>query len=493
MDTLLQITDLHQFRGERHVLKGLSLTVNRGEILGLIGRNGSGKSTLAKVIAGEVQPRSGEMRLDGEPYRARSRGEALSAGVSVIEQDHTYPADVSVVRTMYRNTFMADWDEADLLERAREILGRTEFDIDLEARVGDLDHAERSIAEVLRVLAEEAQLVIFDEVSALLNDLEISQLHHAARRLRDQGCAIIHVAHRLEEISALSDRIVVLSGGRVALEAPQGTPLTELTRAMLQRDVADTTPLARERGDALLAVRGLQVPGSDAAVDFTVHAGEVVAVVGLRGSGAERLVDALAGQVEAPAERVELAGEVAESVAACAERMTYVTAPTEDLRDAKISDAVAGVDEGESEILQLRRAIAAVQHLELTTSNIQGKVGDLSGGDRQKVLIATAARDAGDVVFFAYPTRGVDIGAKAMTYELIHELVRGDHGVVVLTVDLSEVMSLCDRVLVVHEGRFVADLPTGETNEDVIMAYAMTGAAPEPSRGRGRRGSAQPA
>lgn len=491
MDALLEILDLHQFRGQRHVLKGLNLTINRGEIIGLIGRNGSGKTTLAKVIAGEMRPRSGRMRLDDENYQPRSRAEAQSAGISVIEQGETVEDDATIIRAMYRNTFMADWSDDDLLERGQEILDRTEFELSLTDRVSGLDPAEKSLVEVLRVLAEEAPLVIFDEVSALLNDLEIGQLHHAMRRLRDQGCAIIHVAHRLEEVSALCDRIIVLRNGVVAWETPQGTHPDDLVRAMLDRELRETTPLQRQPGQELLSVQGFTVPGAVEDVDFSVHAGEVVGVIGLRGSGAGEFVEALGGERDADARHQQILGHEISSIGDHRDRVNYHPAPTDDLNGRKISEVLTAEldDTDTNEFNRLRRAISEVQHLELSTSDIQGNVSDLSGGDRQKILISNATKEAGDVVVFAYPTRGVDIGAKAMTYDLIHEMVAEDRAVIILSVDVSELMSACDRVVIVHDHRIVANLPVSDVDEDLIMTYAMTGAAPETRQSRGSRGN----
>lgn len=489
MDTLLDIVDLQQMRGERHVLKGIDLTIEYGEIVGLIGKNGSGKSTLIKAISGEVQPRSGTMTLEGSTYRPRSTAEARAAGVSVIDQGFSLPPEQTVIRRMYTNTFMADWAEDDLLVRGREILERTDFDVDLRAVVRDLDSAEQSLVEVLRVLAEEAQLVIFDEVTALLNDQEIAQLHQAARRLRDQGCAIVHIAHRLEDVTALSDRVVVLREGRVVKEvSSREASADELILAMLDREATMRTTTHREHGRPVLRVHGLAVGDRVAGVDLSVHEGEVMGLIGLRRSGVNDLARALGGQVPASADRIEVDGADVETLEG-EPRVAYVGAPTDETLQRSISEALTDGETG-SVIERLRSAVRSVSALDLTTSNIQSRVKDLSGGDRQKVAVALGANTDARLVVFDHPTQGVDIGAKEHLHTVIDQLLDSDRAVVLLSVDLSELLTHCDRIAVCHDGRLVAVLDAREVHEDVVMGYAMTGERPEPRASRARRESA---
>ncbi|MGL4746116.1 MAG: ATP-binding cassette domain-containing protein [Dermatophilaceae bacterium] len=487
MEPLLDIAGLHQFRGQRHVLRGVDLGIRRGEILGLIGRNGSGKSTLIKAIAGEVQPRSGTMRLEDESYRPRSRDEALAAGVSVIEQDFTLPADQSVVQAMYRHTFMAEWEQAELLPLGADILRRTHFELDLTMPVADLDPAEQSLAEVLRVLAEEAQLVIFDEVSALLNDLEITQLHHASRSLRQQGCAVLHIAHRLEEVTALCDRVAVLRDGVVVRIADRGTVAAdELVLTMLDRPLNRVDRGPRTTGEPVLTVRGLGVPrGRLRDVELAVHAGEVMGVIGLRQSGAVELVEALAGRAEASAESVEIDGKPMDLPLGGDPRVTYVAGPAPEAMDRKLSDVVTESGEYTSEIERLRDAIKRVSQEDLTISDIQAVVHTLSGGDQQKIAVAKAATTSSRVVILNHPTRSVDIAAKERTYGLIGGLAADGRAVVVLSVDVSELLRCCDCVAVVHRGSVVAVLDTAEADEDLVMGYALSGERPARTSARG--------
>lgn len=472
--TLLEITGLHQYRGFRHVLRGLDLTVGRSEIVGLVGRNGSGKSTLIKTVGGQLPPREGTMLLDGASYAPQSPAQAREAGVSVIEQDFAVAPEVLVVENMLRHTALAQAPRQEQLMRGVQVLSRTGFDLDLERPLGDLDPAGQALAEVLRVQAEGARLVIFDEVSAVLDDLEISQLHAAARLLRDQGCSILHIAHRLEEVTALSDRVAVIRDGVVVevVDADRAEA-DDLVRAMLERSLPEREQAQRPAGREVLTVHGLAVDGLHDPVDLTLHGGQVLGVVGLRTSGARELVLAIAGQAAARA----------------GGRVAHVAGRSDDELEARQSDVLTASLEGLDEHERLQAAFVRAIEFEMETSNLHAPVRNLSGGDQQKASIASIAETSADVVVLEHPTRGVDVGARARAYDVVDALVARDRAVVVLTSDLSEVLSMCDRVAVVHEHRLVAVLDTADVDEDVVMDYALTGASTprRVSREGGRR------
>ncbi|MDQ2755315.1 MAG: ATP-binding cassette domain-containing protein [Actinomycetota bacterium] len=489
---MLDISGLHQFRGYRHVLKGVDLQIGHGEIVGLIGRNGSGKSTLVQTICGAESPRSGSMTLDGRPYHPTNAAAARAAGISVIDQDFAVPEGLTVLENLVRHTVLAARPRSEQLGRAEQLLTRSGFDLDLARPLHELDPAGQALAEVLRVQAEGARLVIFDEVSALLNDLEIAQLHEAARHLRDQGCSIVHIAHRLEDITALADRIVVLRGGVVVEPDLSGRrAMDDLVRAMLGRELEVTPREARERDRVVYAVRGLSVTGRVDPLDLDLHAGEVLGVVGLRHSGAHELVEALAGRGQVHALSTELmAGADGQEG-----WVAYVSGTSPETLKMRQSDVLTTGQEHLDDEERLRLAfVRAIEH-DMETSNLHNPLGSLSGGDRQKASIVAVADTAASVVVLGHPTRGVDVGSKEMAYRVIEQLVAKGKALVMLSSDLTELLRICDRVAVMHDGRLVAVLDTSAAHEDLVMSYAMTGGAPEVApevRGR-RRGSDSPA
>lgn len=476
VDVLVEATGVHQYRGVRHVLKGVDLTIHRGEILGLIGQNGSGKSTLIHVLSGLLQPRLGSITLAGEAYRPDSVEAARAAGVSVIEQDFDPPADQTVAEAMYRNTYLAGRPHAEILEAAQVVVARTKFDVDLEAITGNLDPAEQAIVEVLRVLAEEAQLVVFDEASSMLHEVDIVQLHDAARRLRDHGCAVIYVAHRIEEVVAIADRVAVMRAGEIVsvLDA-RTTSVDTLVHAMLQRPL---DPPTREKrapvGQLRLAVEGLTVGQRLRDVSLQLRQGEVLGVVGLRESGAHELVEAIAGVGPSTATSVTFDGQAFATLDAIGDRIGYLPPNTLLLED-KISDRLSVGVTDDSELARLRHAVTVAHHLDLTTSDIQGPVRSLSGGDRQKVSVAEIVASGADLMVLNHPTRGVDVGVKDRVHRLIHDLVDQGVAVVFFTSNVEELLAQSTRVAVVNQGRIVALLDPDQVNEDIVMDYAAFG------------------
>ncbi len=488
MQLLLDIVGLHQFRGYRHVLKGVDLQVGRGEILGLIGRNGSGKSTLIQTICGSTSPRSGSMTLDGRPYRPANVAAARAAGVSVIEQDFALPDGLTVLSNAMRHTVLARRPMSEQLPRAQLLLARSGFDLDLDRPLEELDAAGQVLAEVLRVQAEGARLVIFDEVSSVLNDLEIAQLHEAARHLRDRGCSVVHIAHRLEEVTALADRVAVIRGGVVVEVVDAGhAGAGDLARAMLGREPDVQQREVRRRDRVVYAARGLSVPGQLAPLDLELHAGEVLGVVGLRRSGALELIQAIAGEIETEARSVE----VAQDLVGVGAGVVYVAGPSPESLRMRQSDVLTTGQEHLGETARLRLAHRRAFDHDLETSNLHNPLGDLSGGDRQKVSIVAVSDTSAPVVVLEHPTRGVDVAAKEKAYRVIEGMVVGGKALVVLSSDLTEVLRICDRIAVLHERRLAVVLDAGSAHEDLIMSYALTGQAPaERSR---RRGSEDPA
>ncbi len=503
MELLLDIVGLHQFRGYRHVLKGVDLQIGRGEIVGLIGRNGSGKSTLVQTICGTATPRSGTLTLEGRPYRPANVAAARAAGISVIEQDFAVPEGLTVLENALQHTSLARRPLREQLGRGEQLLAHSGFDLELTRPLHELDPAGQALAEVLRVQAEGARLVVFDEVSGVLNDLEIAQLHEAARHLRDAGCSILHIAHRIEEVTALADRIAVLRGGVVVevLDSSSAGP-EQLVRAMLGRELDVPPRQDRERDRVVYAVRGLTVPGRLEPLDLELHAGEVLGVVGLRRSGALELARAVAGGAGSEATSIRVAPDPEGERDDRGEPgrghdgwVAHVAGPSRDSLEMRQSDVLTTGQEHLDEAERLHLAfVRAIEH-DLETSNLHNPLGDLSGGDRQKASIVAVAQTAASVVVLENPTRGVDVAAKEMAYRVIEGLVSRGKALVVLSSDLTEVLRISDRIAVLHDGRLVAVLDTSSAHEDLVMTYAMTGRAPEvqPARNGSRRGSDHPA
>lgn len=479
MEPLLELTDLHVYQGQRHVIRGLTTTIGYGELVGILGQNGSGKSTLLSTITGRVQPRSGSMRLAGEPYRPESPEAAKSAGVSVIAQDFRIPAGLSVAQAMFRGSFIADAADDVLHERAREQLAVAGLDLDVTKDVAELNAAELALVEVMRVSAEEAQLVVLDEVSVVLNDAEVAQLHATIRRLRDEGRSILYVAHRLEEVRAVASRILILRGGQIVDDvASREVKIDDLAFKMLEREA----PI-RQRQDALddptkhITVDALTVEDTVFDVSLDLHMGEAFGIVGLRTSGAHELAQALGGVIDCSVDAIHIGETEYASIGDAGDRIAYLGGFREADEQQRISALLTRDADSESELLRMREAAQRAHELDLSTSNIHDEATSLSVGDRQKVAVATLVDTSADLVVLDHPSRGVDIGAIERVHEVIRGLLMAGKTAILISNDLGEVLRVSHRIGVMHEGRLVAVLHNEQTDEDEIMSYVEGGTA----------------
>jgi ABC-type sugar transport system ATPase subunit len=474
MEPLLRVNDLVKHRGQRSVLKGLNLSIDRGEVVGLVGANGAGKTTLIATLAGLVPIEEGSITLNGEPYRPDSAGEAQAAGVSIIEQNFQVPSGLTVSQAIFRNTFLASHPEDELRGHAQRLLSENHIELDLGRATDELDRADQALLETLRVMAEEAQLVVFDEVVVTLGDDDVARLHEAIRKLKSRGCAAIYIAHRLEEVRALADRILVLREGRVVNDLlARHARLEDLTKSMFDKEIEySREPEDHEINHIALTVDSLSVGEAVRNVSFSARAGEVLGVVGLRSSGVQQLMDALAGTRECTFDWAQLNGRELDSFVD-EEAIAYLST-TEDARQGEqsISDIAASATE-ESEVLRLRDSATRVHEWGLSTSNIHSKAKTLSGGDRQRLSLgALLTHSDADLILLNHPTRGIDLNAKNMVLEQISEVLSKGRAVIIASNDLTEILQVAHRVLVMRNGQITGIVENANAHEDLIMSLA---------------------
>ncbi|KAB2371446.1 sugar ABC transporter ATP-binding protein [Actinomadura montaniterrae] len=494
----MQLADVHKSFGENHVLRGVSLAVEPGEVVALCGENGAGKSTLTRVISGAHQPDRGRVLVDGEAAVLKDPQAAMALGIEVIYQEfqqNLFP-HLSVAENMHvldRDGRFGRWSVSRrrMAEAASSALRDLGLDIDVRRPVGELGVAERQMVEIAKAMTHKPRLLILDEPTAALDERESERLFEQVRRLREAGVTILYISHRLDEVFELSDRIVVLRDGRVTLDEPTGslTPARVVT-AMVGDAVDDFYPKERNATDrVVLRVRGAS--GGDAfhGVDLDVRAGEVLGIGGVVGCGRGELLRALFGLHPLTAGTVTVDGEpvrARDPRRAIAGRVAYVTPDRSGEGLAMQQSVEANVSLPSlgrfttADVVRRGRERAAtgkvMADLRVRAASPSVPAGSLSGGNQQKTLFAKWVMTGPRVLLMDEPTRGVDVGAKTEIYRIINGLTADGVAVVLVSSDLPELVAMSDRVLVMREGRPVSELTGDDVNEQNILEHALVGA-----------------
>ncbi|MFC8038182.1 ATP-binding cassette domain-containing protein [Paenarthrobacter sp. NPDC057355] len=495
MDLLLHADGIHASYDQRRILKGVDLSLHRGEILGLIGTNGAGKSTLMDVLSGSLRHDSGLVTLAGEKFGPDSPDEAQACGVGIIPQNFRLDPQLTVAKAIYRGTFQACKSQEDLRGPALKLINDVAIALDPDALVGSLIRAEQALVEVLRMVAEEAQLVIMDEVAASLPDHDVATLHQVLRMLVNQGRAIIYITHRLDEVRSIAHRIAVLRDGKVhtILEAAKTNPEELAFLLLQQKPVASSRPAELTNSDEALRVVNLSVGDSVRNVSFNVAKGEIFGLLGTHQSGVQHVLECLVGVRPSTSGQVFLHGQpvrIEGPEDALRLRIGYLSEDGGTVDEqASIAEGLRVHTEGEDlreEISGLRGVIELVRRMRINTTNIHGTLTTLSGGDRQKVSLAKWMTSDCDVLIMSHPSRGIDIGAKDVVYQMLDELRQTGVAIILMSSDLTELVNWCHRIGVVRDGEIVTIEANSNTNEDVLV-YHMLGSAAVSANSAARR------
>ncbi|MFE6770726.1 sugar ABC transporter ATP-binding protein [Streptomyces fimicarius] len=475
------------------VLHGVGLDLDAGELHAVVGENGAGKSTLVKTLAGVHPPDRGTIAVDGEPVVFSHPAQALAAGIAIIHQEFTLLPD----RTVAENVFLGrEPGRRGLVDRrametatARLLAELEETSFGPRTPVRRLSVAQQQVVEVVKALSTDARILIMDEPTAALADHEVGRLYALIHRLIGRGMGILYISHRLREVFDLSRRITVVKDGRrVATLTTADTDENEIVRLMVGRELSAYYPprgTPGERGPLRLSVDG----GSTAklsGIALRLHAGEVVGVAGLQGSGRTSLARALFGVTPFTGGEMTVDGRTLRPLRPRQAIRAGLALVSEDrkaeglaLRQSVRDNALLVGRAVFSAPFRRRRSDlpALLESVDLRTHGQDQQVRYLSGGNQQKVVIAKWLGVGPGILLVDEPTRGVDVGAKAAIHDLIRGLARDGMAVLLISSELPEVIGMSDRVLVMSEGRIAGELPAGPTEEE-IMRLATAGRAP---------------
>jgi rhamnose transport system ATP-binding protein len=494
---LLTIRGLSKSFGAVAALQDVSLDLYAGEAHALVGENGAGKSTLVKILAGGYEPDAGELLLDGEPLVRSGPAGARAAGIAVIYQEPTLFADLSVAENIFIGRHplrrLRRIDRAAMRRQTVELFARLGIHLDPDRPARGLSIADQQLVEIAKALSFEARVLVMDEPTAALSPVEVERLFAVVRTLRQAGTAILFISHRFDEVFALCQRITVMRDGRwVCTEPAEELDVDRLVRRMVGREVSQLYPKeAAEARQVVLEVRGLTRYGVFSDVSFSVRGGEIVALAGLVGAGRTEVVRAIfgvdrydAGEVLVGGERLPRGRPPAAMAAGLAlvpedRRQQGLVMEMSVERNATLTRRWALARFGLLSRRAERRAASTwIQKLRVKTGRLTDPVSTLSGGNQQKLVLAKWLSTAPRVLIVDEPTRGIDIGTKAEVHRLLSELAAAGVAILMVSSELPEVLGMADRILVMHEGRLVSEIPRQRADEESVLlaATGQTGA-----------------
>ena len=485
--TLKNITK--EFPGVK-ALDDVTINIERGTIHGLVGENGAGKSTLIKVLAGIYQPNQGEVILEGKTEHFHTPIAARNAGIAVVHQEIKLAEPLTVAENMFLGNVMmkgkiVDW--AGMRKRAQEIVDDLGMDIDINAQVSSLSVAKKQIVEIMHAINTNSKVIVMDEPSAVLTNRELEVMFRIVKQLREKGITIIYISHRLDEVFDLCNNVSVLRDGQHI----NTLPITDVTHdslvaMMVGRDMGQKYPKELGNiGDTILEVKNLNC-GILKDISFEVKAGEVFGISGLVGAGRTELARAILGIDKIESGEVYVKGKKVKY-------HTFADAIRDGLglipEDRKLQGLIQAMSVKQNTTLvnldgilkngiinaklETEAAAEFTKKLRVVTPGLETEVQFLSGGNQQKVVIAKWLFRGSDILFLDEPTRGIDVGAKAEIYRLINDLVKEGKTVIMISSEMPEILGMCDRIMVLHEGHKMGELMVEDATQEKIMAMCV--------------------
>jgi ABC-type sugar transport system ATPase subunit len=495
---LLSIRGVSKRFGGTQALADVSLDVTRGEVRAIVGENGAGKSTLMKILTGVEQADDGQISWDGRPVDIRTPLEARRLGIAIVHQELSLVPNLSVAENVFvghtparQVSGLSFVDRPAMLEQTRALLADFDVPIDPSTRVRDLSLAVQQVVEIAKALSQHCRLLILDEPTSALTAHEVEMLFSLLERLRASDMTIVYISHKLDEVLRLADSCTVLRDGSVVATLTRAEMNSDrLVSMMVGRTLGTLYPPHGGGGQPLLEVKGLRRGNRVQDVSFTLRSGEILGVAGLVGAGRTEMARAIFGADARDGGDVLLAGrplDVRTPSDAIRQGVGYVPEDRKDLGlflRMGVRENVIAVTQSDSGLMGRRHRGAeyaaardAVRDFRIRTPGIDTPLQDLSGGNQQKVLLAKWLAIKPRVLIVDEPTRGIDVGAKVEIHRLLGRLAESGVGVLLISSDLPEVLGMSDRILVMRNGRTVAELDGATATENLVMTAAVGTAA----------------
>ncbi|EOA2696901.1 sugar ABC transporter ATP-binding protein [Citrobacter freundii] len=493
-ETFLQMSHITKRFPGVLALSNVDFALRKGEVHALLGENGAGKSTLMKILSGVYQPDEGDIIFEGQSVSFANPLSAQSAGITIIHQEFNLFPELTVEENIFIGREFCKnnrWrlDEKQQRQAAIDILQKLNLNISPETLVADLTVAQQQMVEIAKAISVNAKILIMDEPTAALTETEIDSLFQVTRLLKEQGTGIVYISHRLEELALIADRATVMRDGQfIATVDYDAVKISDLIAMMVGRDLGNIYPrrgpLAQRK--PVLEVSGLTRNGVLNNIDFTLYQGEILGFAGLMGAGRTELARAIFGADPIDGGTLKLNGKVTvikDIPDAIQQGISYLT------EDRKKEGLALGLsvernimlgnypeysdryDNVDSKRCQ-KTSEEQVKALRIKTPHLEQAALNLSGGNQQKIIIARWVCKDTDILIFDEPTRGIDVGAKLEIYELMNRLVAKGKSIIMISSELPEVLGMCDRILVMRNGRITGELASDDATQEKIMQYA---------------------
>ena len=468
-------------------LNDVSVDFEAGQVHALLGENGAGKSTLIKVLSGAIENDEGQMIIDGQTYAKMSPAVSRSHGIEVIYQEYNLIPSLTVAENICLGSKMHGLsNRKEMIKTTQEILDKYEIDIDPRAYVKDLSPAKQQLVEITKAISKDAKIIVMDEPTAQLTLSEVEKLYEIIRNLKKKDCTIIYISHRLDELFAITDCVTIMRDGCyvTTVETVQ-TNRDELISLMVGRELTNTYPERHCATDEVV-LEAKNISGyRNQDCSFVLHKGEILGMSGLVGAGRTELMRAIYGADKKQSGTVILKG-----------REVDIKSPKEALaagiglipEDRKVQGcflnmtiewniSISNIKKLTTSKLIDKKKIARQaeeyrEKLNIKTPSLKQKVGNLSGGNQQKVVLAKVMATNTDILIFDEPTRGIDIGARHEIYQLMTELVESGKSIIMISSDMEELLGMSDRIIVLSEGKISGEVFKQEFSQEKVMALA---------------------
>ena len=472
-------------------LDNVGFSVSEGEVRALVGENGAGKSTLMKILNGNYKKDSGSILIDGVEVDITNPQVADAHGITIIFQELNLVDELSIAENIFAGRLskkgkLINWK--DINKRAKELVGRIGFDVDPRRLVGSLTVAEKQMVEIAKALSRNSRIILMDEPSATLTKKELDALFEIIRDLKKSGIAVIYISHRMEEIFEICESVTVMRDGQIiGTRDVASVSSDELVEMMVGREVNSAYPKRDcAIGDEVLRVENLKRKDRNQNVAFSLKSGEVLGIAGLVGAGRTEVMRAIFGVDYVSALDVYVHGKKVKITNPAAAKKHGIAFLTEDRKiegltldftvksnvvAANLPSIVTGLftnGKKENEI-----ADTYIEKTRIKTPHRDQKVGNLSGGNQQKVVVSKWLNTEPDILIMDEPTRGIDVGAKREIYEIINALAAQGKAIILISSELPEVLGMSDRVLVMKDDEIVAELTGENINAVEVMRYAL--------------------